>query len=343
MKEHKNIEMNIFINKMNEPVTFNDKHILIFGGSGSLGNEFIQKHVAHNTITNYSRDESKHWQMSLQYKTDQLRFIIGDIRDYNAVENAILREQPHIIIIMAALKHIDRCEYAIHECLQTNCLGPMNVLNAIEKNNDRLTRLECTVMVSTDKACEPTNVYGMAKALAESAIVEKSLYVKNRKFVNIRYGNVLNSRGSIIPLLHEKGRDTNVADFVLTHPEMTRFVMTLEQSVELIEYAVLNGESGDTVIPKLISMRLVDLMEIFSEKYGKPVRTGGLRPGEKMLESLISETQAMRLVKTDEGYMHIKPAYRGVISEEEVRNYNSKTNPLTKEELREYLCGLRLI
>ena len=322
---------------------FNNKHILIFGGSGSLGNEFIQKHIHKNTITNYSRDESKHWQMSLQYKTDQLRFIIGDIRDYNAVENAILREQPHIIIIMAALKHIDRCEYAIHECLQTNCLGPMNVLNAIEKNNDRLKNLECTVMVSTDKACEPTNVYGMAKALAESAIVEKSLYVTNRKFVNIRYGNVLNSRGSIIPLLHEKGRDQNVAEFVLTHPEMTRFVMTLEQSVELIEYAILNGESGDTVIPKLISMRLVDLMEIFSEKYGKPVRIVGLRPGEKMLESLISETQAMRLVKMENGYMHIKPAYRGIFSREEQRNYNSKTNPLNREELTEYLCGLRLI
>jgi FlaA1/EpsC-like NDP-sugar epimerase len=325
-------------------VAFKNKRILIFGGSGSLGNEFIQKHIHQNTIINYSRDESKHWQMSLQYKTDQLRFIIGDVRDYNAVENAILREQPHIIIIMAALKHIDRCEYAINECLRTNCLGPMNVLNAIEKNNDRLKNLECTVMVSTDKACEPANVYGMAKALAESAIVEKSLYVKNRKFVNIRYGNVLNSRGSIIPLLHEKGRDPNVAEFVLTHPEMTRFVMTLEQSVELIEYAVLNGESGDTVIPKLISMRLVDLMEIFSDKYGKPVRLVGLRPGEKMLESLISETQAMRLVKMENGYMHIKPAYRGAVDNgEDPRNYNSKTNPLNREELDEYLRGLRLI
>jgi UDP-glucose 4-epimerase len=279
----------------------------------------------------------------LQYKTDKLRFIIGDIRDYNAVENAILREQPHIIIIMAALKHIDRCEYAIHECLQTNCIGPMNVLNAIEKNNDRLTRLECTVMVSTDKACEPTNVYGMAKALAESAIVEKSLHVTNRKFVNIRYGNVLNSRGSIIPLLHEKGRDPNVEEFTLTHPEMTRFSMTLEQSVELIQYATIYGESGDTVIPKLISMRLVDLMEIFSEKYGKPVKMTGLRPGEKMLESLISETQSMRLVKTDGGYMHIKPAYREMNNREEARNYNSKTNPLNREELGEYLRGLRLI
>jgi UDP-glucose 4-epimerase len=320
-----------------------NKHILLFGGSGSLGNEFIRKLVAQNTITKYSRDECKHWQMSLQYKTANLKFIIGDIRDYNSVENAILREQPHIIIIMAALKHIDRCEYAINECLKTNCLGPMNVLNAVEKNNDRLTRLECTVMVSTDKACEPTNVYGMAKALAESAIVEKALHVSNRKFVNIRYGNVLNSRGSIIPLLHEKGQDPAVTEFTLTHPEMTRFVMTLEQSVELIEYAVENGESGDIVIPKLISMRLQDLMDIFAAKYGKPVRITGLRPGEKMLESLISETQAMRLVKTDAGYMHIKPAHKWLNNGEDPRNYNSKTNPLTREELVNYLSELRLI
>ena len=208
-----------------------DKKILLFGGSGSLGRKFIDTYINKNEITNYSRDECKHWEMSLHYKTSNLKFIIGDIRNYNSVENAIIREQPHIIIIMAALKHIDRCEYAIHECLQTNCMGPINVLDAIEKNNDRLQRLECVVMVSTDKACEPTNVYGMAKAIAESAIVEKSLHISNRKFVNIRYGNVLNSRGSIIPILHQKGQDNNVKEFTLTSNQMTRFVMTLEQSV----------------------------------------------------------------------------------------------------------------
>ena len=322
---------------------FENKRILLFGGSGSLGNEFIEKHVGKNTITNYSRDECKHWHMSLKYKTPNLKFIIGDIRDYNSVENAILREQPDLIVIMAALKHIDRCEYAIHECIETNCKGPMNILNAIEKNNDRLSRLETVVMVSTDKACEPTNVYGMAKALAESAIVEKSLYISNRKFVNIRYGNVLNSRGSIIPILHEKGQDPDVKEFTLTHKDMTRFVMTLEQSVELIEYAATEGESGDTVIPKLISMRLVDLMEIFSEKYGKPVRVTGLRPGEKMLESLISDTQAMRLVKTEKGYMHIKAPYKNLLVMEDVYNYNSKLNPLSKEEIFTFLDELYLL
>ena len=319
------------------------KHILLFGGSGSLGRQFIETYIKNNTIVNYSRDECKHWEMSLIYNTPSLSFIIGDIRDYNSVENAILRQQPDIIIIMAALKHIDRCEYAISECLQTNCLGPMNVLNAIEKNNDRLTKLECVVMISTDKACEPSNVYGMAKALAESAIVEKSLFIKNRKFVNVRYGNVLNSRGSIIPILHSKGKDPNVTEFTLTHTDMTRFVMTLEQSVELIEYAILHGESGDTIIPQLISLKLIDLMELFSEKYGKPIKVIGLRPGEKMLESLISETQSMRLVNTDSGYMHIKPPYKALLVTDDIQNYNSKINPLTKQELYDFMKNLHLI
>jgi UDP-glucose 4-epimerase len=324
-------------------MNISNKKILLFGGSGSLGNKFIETYIKSNDITNYSRDECKHWKMSLRYKTDKLSFIIGDIRNYDSVENAILREQPHIIVIMAALKHIDRCEYAIQECISTNCMGPMNVLNAVEKNNDRLTQLECIIMVSTDKACEPTNAYGMAKALAESAIVEKSLFIKNRKFVNIRYGNVLNSRGSIIPILHEKGKDPDVKEYTLTHPDMTRFVMTLEQSVALIEYAYANGESGDIIIPKLISMRLIDLIEIFSEKYKKPIKITGLRPGEKMLESLISETQAMRLIKTDSGYMHIKPPYKNLLVKDNAMNYNSKLNPLTKDELIEYLNNLGLL
>jgi UDP-N-acetylglucosamine 4,6-dehydratase len=319
------------------------KKILLFGGSGSLGNKFIETYIADNVITNYSRDECKHWEMSLRYKTKNLNFIIGDIRNYDAVENAILRTQPQIIVIMAALKHIDRCEFAIQECIATNCNGPINVLNAVEKNNDRLTHLEVVVMVSTDKACEPTNAYGMAKALAEAAVVEKSLYITNRKFVNIRYGNVLNSRGSIIPILHEKGRDPAVKAFTLTHCEMTRFVMTLGHSVKLIEHAVLHGESGDTVIPELISMNLVDLMEIFSEKYDKPIIVTGLRPGEKMLESLISETQSMRLVDGVDGYKYIKPSYKDIHSIMDIKNYNSKLNPLNKDQLLSYLSRLELI
>jgi FlaA1/EpsC-like NDP-sugar epimerase len=320
-----------------------EKKILIFGGSGSLGNEYIKKHIENNKIINFSRDECKHWQMSLKYKTDNLEFIIGDIRDYEKVESAIVRENPNIVVIMAALKHIDRCEYAIKECTKTNFYGPLNVLDAIENNIDRLSNIECVVMVSTDKACEPCNVYGMSKALAESAVVEKSLHVKNCKFVNIRYGNVLNSRGSIIPILHEKGNDTDIKYFSLTHPEMTRFVMTLEDSVNLIDYAIEKGESGDTIIPRLISMKLLDLIEIFSEKYNKPVKITGLRAGEKLLESLISETQSMRLVKSDTGYLHIKPTYKNILIKDNIQNYNSRINPLTKNELLTYLNKLKLL
>ena len=319
-----------------------NKKILLFGGSGSLGNKFIEKYIDNNTIVNYSRDECKHWKMSLKYKSDHISYIIGDIRDFNRVENSILREQPDIIVIMAALKHIDRCEFAIDECVKTNFLGTMNILNSIESNMDRLLNLDTVVFVSTDKACEPTNVYGMAKALSEAAIIEKSLYCKTCKFVNIRYGNVLNSRGSIIPILHEKGKDPLVKEFTLTHRDMTRFVMTLEQSVDLIEHAILYAESGDTVIPKLISMRLVDLLEIFSEKYDKPIKITGLRPGEKMLESLISETQSMRLIKGEE-YVYIKPSYKNILITDNIMNYNSKLNPLTKNELLGYLQSYNLV
>jgi UDP-N-acetylglucosamine 4,6-dehydratase len=324
-------------------MTFVNKKILLFGGSGSLGNAFIETYIADNTIVNYSRDECKHWQMSLKYKTDNLSFIIGDIRDYGRVETAILREQPDIIIVMAALKHVDRCEFAIEECFKTNFNGPMNVLNAVESNIRRLPNLEAFVFVSTDKACEPTNVYGMTKAMAESAVIEKSLYNKQCKFVNVRYGNVLNSRGSIIPILHEKGRDPDVKEFTLTHPNMTRFVMTLEQSVALIEHAILYAESGDIVIPELVSMKLNDLMEIFSEKYNKPIKITGLRSAEKMCESLISEIQAMRLINGTGGYMYIKPVYKNILITENIYNYNSTLNPLTKEALLTYLTDLKLV
>lgn len=318
------------------------KTILIFGGSGSLGNELITRYITNNMIINYSRDECKHWKMGLKYKSKNLDFIVGDIRDNNRVENSIIRVNPNIIIIAAALKHIDKCEYAVNECLLTNCIGPMNVLNSIEKNINNLTNLESVVFVSTDKACSPVNAYGMAKALAEKIMVEKSLYLKNIKFVCVRYGNVLNSRGSIIPILHKQGKDKDVLQYTLTHPDMTRFVMTLEQSVDLIEHAIICGESGDIVIPSLTSMKVKDLMEIFSEKYNKPIAIGELRPGEKMLESLINETQSMSMVKGN-NYYYIKPSYKNICKPKNAMDYNSKINPMNREELREYLNKLNLL
>jgi len=320
-----------------------NKKFLIFGGSGSLGNAIIKRYLPNNNIVNYSRDESKHWKMELEYKSKNLKFIIGDIRDKDRVETTIIREDPNIIIIASALKHVDRCEFAVHESLSTNLQGTINVTDAIERNEQLLTNLENVVFISTDKACEPTNVYGMCKSLSETVIIEKSLYVPNIKFINVRYGNVLNSRGSIIPLLHEIGKDDSKKYFTLTHKDMTRFVMTLEQSVDLIEYGIIHAESGDTVIPKLISMNVKDMIDIFSEKYKKPIRITKLRPGEKMLESLISETQAYRLVKDSNNYYFIKPPYKNIISTEPILNYNSRLNPLSKSELYSYLLEQSLL
>ena len=165
------------------------------------------------------------------------------------------------------------------------------------------------VFVSTDKACSPVNIYGMSKALCEQIMVEKSKFLPHIKFVNVRYGNVLNSRGSIIPILEDKGKDPKCEFFTLTDERMTRFIMTLEQSVSLIEYAILKAESGETIIPDLPAMKISDLMHIFSEKYNKPIKVTGLRTGEKIHETLINETQSMRTIKKD-GYFHILPSYK---------------------------------
>jgi UDP-N-acetylglucosamine 4,6-dehydratase len=322
------------------------KTILIFGGTGSLGHEVVARYIEKNVIYNYSRDECKHWKMKLDFNHNKnLNFIIGDVINEKKVEETILRIKPNIIIIASAMKHIDQCEYNTDQSLNTNLLGVKNILDLIEKHQDALNAiLETVLFVSSDKACSPINVYGLCKALSETLITEKSYYLKKIKFVNIRYGNVLNSRGSIIPLLHTIGSETEKSHFTLTNDKMTRFVMTLEQSVNLIEHAIINGESGDTVIPKLISMNVKDLVEIFSEKYNKPIKLTGIKPGEKLLESLINKSQSAR-IKINGEYTHIKSVYNfnETINETSLTDYNSKINPLSKEELYNFLIGLNLI
>lgn len=324
----------------------NNKTILLFGGTGSLGYEIVKRYIDTNIIYNYSRDECKHWQMKLDFNSNpSLHFVIGDIINKNKIEETILRVKPNIIIIASAMKHIDQCEYNTDQCLNTNLLGVKNILDIIELHKTRLIgTLETTLFVSSDKACSPINVYGMCKALSETLIVEKSHYIKEFKFVNIRYGNVLNSRGSIIPLLHTIGKDENKKYFTLTNDGMTRFVMTLEQSVDLIEQAIMNGESGDIVIPKLVSMNVKDLIEIFSEKYNKPIQYIGIKPGEKLLESLINCSQSARIRKHNE-YTHIKSSFnfKDEINVDELNDYNSTINPLTKDELYCYLDQLNLL
>jgi UDP-N-acetylglucosamine 4,6-dehydratase/5-epimerase len=322
----------------------NNKKILIIGGTGSLGQQITKTYLEHNEIYLYSRDESKHWNLAIEFNNHKnLHFIIGNINNKEKIRQTLLRHNFNIIILAAALKHVEKCEFETNECINTNLLGTQNVLNEIENNILQLNKLKAVCFISTDKACSPVNIYGMTKAISEGLIVEKSKYIKQIKFVCVRYGNVLNSRGSIIPTLHKMGQNDQIKEFYLTDPRMTRFVMTLEQSVKLIEHAILYGESGDIVIPKLISCCIKDLIELFSEKYNKPVVVKNLRPGEKMLESLINETQSTRVIKDDYGYYFIKPSYKNLYTKNELKDYNSKINPLTKSELKNYLQTLSLI
>lgn len=318
-----------------------NKKIFIFGGTGSLGNELVQRYVKDNIIINYSRDEAKHWAMELKFKSQNLKFIIGDIRNYDRVESALLREKPDIIIIAAALKHIDRCEYAVHECVMTNYMGPLNVINAIEKNTTTLINLESVIFISTDKAANAISSYGASKYMAECKMREASYYIKTVKFCVLRYGNVINSSSSILPLLYNLINNKETEYLPLTDSRMTRFLITMDKAIDLLEHAILNGESGDTIIPELICINVKDLFELFSEKYNKPIKITGLRSSERLWETLISTTESHNIIKVDK-YYHIKPHYKRMITENDPTEYNSNTNQLSKEELKEYLIKLNL-
>jgi UDP-glucose 4-epimerase len=331
---------------MSEKSDIINKHILIFGGTGSLGYELNKKYVKNNKITNFSRDENKHWKMKLDFKdnvySNNINFIIGNIHNYNSIEQAILRTNPDIIIIAAANKHIDVCEINTGESILTNIIGVQNILTAIEKNKSFI-KINNVIFISSDKACSPINNYGLCKAISETLIVEKSFYIPEIKFINVRYGNVLNSRGSIIPILHELGKNNNIKNYNLTHQNMTRFIMTLREAVDLIEYAILYGENGDTIIPKLCSMNIKDLLEIYAEKYNKDIIITGLRPGEKINETLINESQSSRLVFKD-NYKHIKSVlkYPNILNND-IKEYNSTFNILNKDELKNFLIEENLL
>lgn len=320
------------------------KTLFITGASGSLGGALIKKYLEKNKIICYSRDDQKHWNMTMKYKSNNLSFIMGDVRDYYRLEMAILRSKPDIIISAAAIKRVDSAESELEECMQTNLIGPMNICNCVERNIEVLKNLECVLQISTDKACSPISSYGSTKQLAEKFIIEKAYKNPNISFKCVRYGNIINSNMSIIPILHAHGKDPLIKNFTLTHQDMTRFYMTLEQSCDLIEHAILHADSGDIVVPTLVSMRVIDLFEIFGEIYNKEIKITGLRAGEKMLESLINETQSMSMIKSECGkYYYLKPFYKNICNAEQAMDYNSKINPLNKEQLREYLDTLGML
>jgi len=319
-----------------------DGRILIFGGTGSLGKTLIKRYCHKNLVCVYSRDESKHWTIKNEMNHKNLSFLIGDIRDKDRCLEALLEFKPTHIILASALKHVDVCEISPYESVKTNTIGIKNVVEAVTNNKKYFKNLKAVLMVSTDKACSPINVYGMCKAVAERLVTSQAdKENKKIKFLAVRYGNVLESRGSIIPLF--KYQAENKEFITVTHADMTRYVMTLDESVDLINSCLMHGESGDTWIPKLPSMKIIDLAEIFSEKYEKSIKIVGMRPGEKLHESLVNETESFR-ARESHGYISIMPAYCPPINNSFFTLSSDDSNSLmSKAELENHLTRLDIL
>ena len=317
-----------------------NEKILIFGGTGSLGQALIQRYAAFNELILFSRDEAKHWTLKNNLpKNFNVKFIVGDVRDKNRIQESLKQSMPTIVIMASALKQVDTCELSPYESVQTNLLGTKNIVDSVSTLSDKLKELKSVLLVSTDKACAPTNVYGMCKAIAERIVTAESKYQKDIKFIGVRYGNVLESRGSIIPLFKHQVLH---GDFLtVTHPEMTRFMMTLDQSIDLIQQAIQNGRSGEIWIPKIKSMNILDLAEIFSDKFHKPIKVTGIRPGEKLHEDLISGPESIRTRRLVDNFV-IDTPFSDSDPTNEIFTYSSNGDILEKKVLSNYLDSIEI-
>ncbi len=316
-----------------------NKRIMIFGGTGSLGKKLINRFIKDNIVAVYSRDEAKHWTIKNELASDphaaNLEFFVGDIRDEKRIIDVVSQFGPTHIIIAAALKQVDTCEMSPNESLATNVTGTQNVINVV--NNTR-NNVDTVLFVSTDKACSPVNVYGMCKSLSERLITSQRR-TSGTRFMCVRYGNVLESRGSIIPLF--KYQAEHATHLTVTDPNMTRYVMTLDDSVNLIEHTIMNGVNGQTWIPKLKAMKIGDLARIFAELHGKQVSIVGPRPGEKMHEDLINESESVRTKIADSTHYVIGPAHS--ICDGHKWTYSSDHDVMTFDELKDHLSSLNII
>ena len=320
---------------------------LIFGGTGSLGRKLIERFLPDGEVAVYSRDEAKHWTIKnelqsgpLSSKLNDLQFYVGDVRDLNRIRDVLRQYKPGRVIIAAALKQVDTCELSPSESVLTNLIGTQNVINAIHELGS-YSGVTAVLFVSTDKACSPVNVYGMCKAISERVVTSQAQTgIKWIRYLAVRYGNVLESRGSIIPLFKYQGMYGT--QLTVTDPNMTRFLMTLDDSVDLIQTALNSGVSGETWLPRLPSMKVGDLANIFAEKYGKPIKIIGLRPGEKQHEDLINESEGVRTRITDDGKNYvIGPAY--IAGSGKAFTYTSADDVMSSAKLFLHLDKLGII
>lgn len=271
---------------------FFKKTILITGGTGFLGQHLVKRLLPYepHSIRILSRDEVKHHTMQEDFAyNDKLRHFVGDVRDSDRVKRAA--NGADIVIHAAALKRLDMIEYNVDEAIKTNIMGTLNVAKACVDNN-----VAIAVFVSTDKACSPINTYGACKFVAERIFADSNQSKGSARtiFTIVRYGNVLESTGSVIPFFTEKIKRGN--SIPLTNEQMTRFIISPQQAVDLIVSAIRYGKGGEIFVPKLPAFRIVDLIEILKEKYKakNPVELVGIRPGEKIHEYMINEAEVRR-------------------------------------------------
>jgi FlaA1/EpsC-like NDP-sugar epimerase len=296
-------------------VDLEGKRILICGGTGSLGQTVVRRLLAGEMgrpakITVFSRDEAKQHYMRLSYLNrkeatheviyrnfrELLTFRIGDVRDYSSLLQAM--READVVIQAAALKQVPTCEYFPFQAVQTNVIGAQNIVRVIHEND---VPIEMVIAISTDKACKPINVMGMTKALMERIFVEANIGCPKTSFLCVRYGNVIASRGSVVPLFLDQ--IANGGPVTLTLQEMTRFLLSLDRAVDTIFAALETGRRGETYVPKVHAARMTDLAEVLIDGQDIRVVYTGIRPGEKIHEIMVSEEECYRTIERGDYYV----------------------------------------
>ena len=327
---------------------FKDKVLLITGGTGSFGNAMLKGFLNSDLkeIRIFSRDEKKQEDMRIEYKNDKLNFVIGDIRDFDSINNAMAGVD--FVFHAAALKQVPSCEFYPMQTVQTNILGAENVLEAAARNN-----VKRVVVLSTDKAVYPINTMGMSKAVMEKLAVSKArdprVQAVDAVYTATRYGNVMASRGSIIPLFIKQIKEGK--PLTITNPKMTRFMMSLDQSVELVLFAFTNGNPGDIFVQKSPGATIETLAQAIKELFNadNEIQIIGERHAEKMYETLCAKEE---MAKADDmgDFYRIPADFRDLNYTKYVQTdgpalvkdeYNSdNTEQLNVEQLKELLLTL---
>jgi len=325
-----------------------NKKILITGGTGSFGSTFLNKiylNKSFKEVRIFSRDEKKQDDLRKKINSPKVKFYIGDVRDIESVNNAV--KGVDYVFHAAALKQVPSCEFFPLEAVKTNIIGTDNVLKACENFN-----VKKAVILSTDKAAYPINAMGMSKALMEKVMIARSRNIEesDTTFCGTRYGNVMASRGSVIPLFIEQIK--NNQDLTITNPSMTRFMMTLDHAVDLVEYAFNNGNNGEMFIHKAPASTIEILAKALLELYNSSSKiiNIGTRHGEKIYETLITHEEMINSVDLGD-YYKINPDSRdlnyqkfyskGKIISDNISDYNSSnTHLLNISEMKDLLLKL---